>query len=101
VSQKRQPHYTDAARSDLSEIWDHIAENNPVAADRVVGSILEKAVFHAQFPKLGRARNDLRPGLRSAAVSPYVLFFHEIGDTIDVIRILHGKRDMESIFADG
>ena len=51
----------------------------------------------AQFPLASRPRDDILPGLRSVAVSPYVVFFRPVGDTIEVLRILHGTRAVERI----
>jgi toxin ParE1/3/4 len=46
---------------------------------------------------MGRPRDDLAPGLRSFVVSPYVIYFRPAGDTIEVLRVLHGRRDIDTI----
>jgi toxin ParE1/3/4 len=91
------PRITEQAEADLEELWEYLAERNEEAADRILNSILEKARLHAQFPRMGRPRDDLAPGLRSFVVAPYVVFFQAIEDTIEVIRVLHGSRDIDSI----
>ena len=37
------------------------------------------------------------PNLRSTLVKPYVIFYRIEGDIVQIVRILHGKRDLRSI----
>lgn len=76
-----------------------VAERNSEAADRLIDAILEKARFHANFPNTGRARDDIRLGVWSSSVPPYVILFQAVEDTIEVLRILYGSRDIEKIMA--
>jgi toxin ParE1/3/4 len=92
-----EPRITEQAEADLDEAWDYLAQRNEAAADRLLDGILERARLHAQLPLMGRPREDLAPGLRSFVVSPYVVFYRPAGDTIEVIRVLHGARDVDSI----
>ena len=46
---------------------------------------------------MGRARDELAPGLRSLVVRQYVLFYRVAPDAVQVVRILHGKRDIDSL----
>jgi len=51
---------------------------------------------------LGRLRDDLAPSLRSIVASkPYVVFYRVDGMTVEVVRVLHGMRDLNSIFSEG
>jgi toxin ParE1/3/4 len=54
----------------------------------------------ADNPYMGRKRNDLMPNLRSFVQGKYVIFYFPISNGIDIIRILHGARDIQSIFED-
>ena len=92
-----QPRITKQAESDLEEAWDYVAERNLRAADRLLDRILERARLHARFPLMGRPRDDLLPGLRSFSVSTYVIFYRPFKDTIDVLRVLYGGRDVDTI----
>jgi toxin ParE1/3/4 len=92
-----EPRITEQAESDLDEAWDYLAQRNESAADRLLDTVLERARVHAQFPLMGRPRDDLSPGLRSFVVSPYVVFYRPVVGTIEVIRVLHGARDVDSI----
>jgi toxin ParE1/3/4 len=90
----RRPH----AEADILEIWGYIAEDSVVAADRWVDKLDEKFALWATQPMMGRARDELSPGIRSLAFGRYVVFFQPLPDGIDVIRVLHGSRDIDASF---
>jgi toxin ParE1/3/4 len=46
-----------------------------------------------------RERNDVMPGLRSILVPPYVLFYLIKADTIEVVRVVHQRRNLAALFA--
>jgi toxin ParE1/3/4 len=48
----------------------------------------------SEFPGLGRPRDELAESLRSFPVGNYVIFYLPLGDGINVIRVLHGARDI-------
>jgi plasmid stabilization system protein ParE len=60
--------------SDLDEIWDFIAADNPDAADRVIAEIVAAIDALVPFPRQGHRRPDLtsRP-LRFIQVHSYLL----------------------------
>jgi toxin ParE1/3/4 len=93
-----EPTLSDLAKDDLAEIWATIAAaRDERTAERMTRKILEKCRSHAQFPESGRSREDIVPGLRSFPVRPYVVFFRAEGESILVLRILHGHRDVEGV----
>jgi toxin ParE1/3/4 len=97
----KQPKLTDQAKDDLREIWYSVASGRDHrTADRVVTQILDKCENHAQFPEGGRLREELASGLRSFSVRPYVVFYRPFEDTIAVLRILHGRRNLKRIAFD-
>ena len=67
-------------------------------ADRVLGTIDQKCQALAEQPGIGRRRDELAPGLRSLPVGSYVVFYRGRGDGIEVIRVLHGARDINTVF---
>jgi toxin ParE1/3/4 len=89
---------TRQANFDLVEIGFRIAEENPAAADRWLDLIETKCRLLAQAPELGRRREDLAPDLRGFPVGNFVIFYRPIADGIQVIRVLHGARDLPAIF---
>lgn len=86
------------AESDLLDIWFYIADDNPQAADRVLSSIHERCLLLANNSKLGTARPDIRPDLRCFVVGSYLLLYREAETGIEIVRVLHGARNINAIF---
>jgi toxin ParE1/3/4 len=91
--------FSPRAERDLNEIGDHIKQRNPAAAERWVDLIESKCRSLAEQPGLGRPRRHLRQDLRSFAVGNYIIFYRRIGDGIEIVRVLHGRRDIAALFA--
>jgi toxin ParE1/3/4 len=89
------------AELDLLEIWDYIADDSLDRADDFLDRIDEKLCLLASHPGMGRQREELLPGLQSFPVGNYIVFYRAIEGGIDVIRILHGSRDIEEMFRQG
>jgi toxin ParE1/3/4 len=58
----------------------------------------ERRQFLDAKPKTGRQRSGLGPSIRSFAVGNYVIFYRESANGIEVARVLHGRRDIPSLF---
>lgn len=86
------------AESDLLEIWFYIADDNQQAADRVLKSIHERCLLLASNGKLGTARPDIRPDLRCFVVGSYLILYREVKAGIEIVRVLHGARNINAIF---
>ena|SRR4028118_2212369 len=86
------------AAQDLENIWTYIAQESEQAADALIDQIIQRFPKLAAFPDLGRKRDDLLEGLRSFPVKSYVLFYRRTQEGIEIFRILHGRRDIESEF---
>ena len=89
------------ARSDLSEIWNYIAEDNETRADAFVDLIDQKIQALAGQPNMGRSRDELAEGLRSFPVGRHIIFYLVLPQGIEIVRILHGSRDLNAIFNPG
>ncbi|HWA99827.1 MAG TPA: type II toxin-antitoxin system RelE/ParE family toxin [Pirellulales bacterium] len=86
------------AREDIKSIWRWIAQSNLSAADRVYDDIWQTARLIATQPEMGEPRPELMVNLRSFSVGSYVLYYRPRRDGIEVVRILHGARDVDSAF---
>jgi toxin ParE1/3/4 len=89
---------SDAARSDLDEIWFYIAQDNVDAADRFIRAIVSRFPRLAAMPQIGRARNELAPRLRSFPVGRYIIFYRPMENGVEIARVLHGARDFPPLF---
>lgn len=83
---------------DLIEIWSYIAEDSVGSADAFAARIAKTFTLLARRPAIGRARPELYPDLRSFVVGKYMVFYLPLPNGIDVIRVLHGARDIETVF---
>ncbi|MCI0682877.1 MAG: type II toxin-antitoxin system RelE/ParE family toxin [Gemmataceae bacterium] len=92
---------TPRARTDLDDVWDYVSPAGKTGADRYVTRIRKQCRMLARFPGMGRPRDELAVGLRSFAVSPFVIFFRIEGKTVEILRILHGARDFAAIWRKG
>ncbi len=89
--------YAPEAEDDLLGIAEHIARDKPVAARRWVAKIRDACELLATQPAMGELRQNFGvPGCRSFSVGNYAIFFRDMGDGIEVARIIHGSRDMRS-----
>ncbi|MBB6142147.1 toxin ParE1/3/4 [Silvibacterium bohemicum] len=84
---------------ELDEIWHYIAEQSGSfeIADRVVDSITDRFLAIVHSPGIGRSRDDLQPGYRSFPVGQYVIFYRSDDDRVEILHILHSKRDLGSL----
>lgn len=87
-----------AARADLIEIGDFIAQDDPGRAASFVAEIEAKMRTAAERPMSFPARDELHEGLRSARHGRYLIFFVKQGDEVQVVRVLHGARDLPRMF---
>lgn len=53
------------AEQDLEDIWVYIAQQNQLAADKQIAQILNRLPMLAQFPDMGKTRDNLLQGMRS------------------------------------
>lgn len=82
------------ASADIDEISDYFALHNPDFGLRLLDGIEVRCRTLARFPLVGRRRDELGPGVRSAVVLGYRVFFRPEPDGILVLRVLHGARDV-------
>ena len=93
--------FTPEAEADLDNIWLYIAKESQSIERAELTLDRFSMVFSrlARNPYMGRKRDDIRPGYRSFPVGSYIVFYRLIGtDEILVLRVVHGRRDLEQIF---
>jgi toxin ParE1/3/4 len=85
------------AEDDVAEIGTYIARDNPKMALAVIADVEREALLLAEFPGLGQARDDLAPGVRTIPVGKYILIYRPIADGIEVVRVVHGARNLPAV----
>ena len=80
------------ARTDLAELVEYIATDNPGAAYRVHDEIRKQINLLTTYPEIGRA-GRVR-GTRELVVTgtPYIAAYRLAGDVVFILRLLHGAR---------
>ncbi|HEY7390673.1 MAG TPA: type II toxin-antitoxin system RelE/ParE family toxin [Bryobacteraceae bacterium] len=95
--------FTPQASEDLDAIWWFIAEDNREAADRVEEEIIAACEQLAKFPMMGTKRRDVTAlPVRFWTITRfpnYVIVYRNDAVPLEVIAILHGKRDLKSVMA--
>ena len=89
---------TPEAARDLDEITSYVATDNPRAADRFAIKLSEVCDLHAAHPQIGEKADEYAPALRLFSVWNYAVFYRPNDDGIELIRIIHGARDIPQIF---
>ncbi len=92
---------TPAAEADLGDILEYIRSDSPNAARRVLARIREAMRRLAEFPRIGHVREDLADkSLRFWPVYSYLIVYRPESRPLQIIRVLHGARDVRRILAD-
>lgn len=89
-----------AAAQDLVDIAEHVAADRPSAVNGVLDAIESACRLVAQYPTVGRARDEIDAGVRSFPIGAYVLFYYPSVQGIGIARILHARRDVTTAFDD-
>lgn len=89
---------TRQARRDMASALAFLETHSPRAGQRLEAEIEAAIQRIAQFPESGRSRAEFRPGLRSVVVGDYLLFYRLLDQDVQVLRFLHGARDLPKLF---
>lgn len=90
------------AEADLQDIAFYLFQEtgNIEVADRVIQLVAQRFDLLADHPRAGRARDDLRPGIRVFPVGDYLVLYREAGPDVVIVRVLHGSRDVEALYGE-
>ena len=90
--------FSPRSRDDLKEIGDYVSRRSPRAAQALVRTLTDKYADLVHQP-LRFAVLPHRPELeiRRRVVGCYLIFYTVKDDLVEVVRVLHGARDAESI----
>jgi len=83
------------ATDDLQEIWVYIANDNPIAADKLEDGIYAACELLAKNPRLGHRRPDLtdEPVLFWPVRGQYMVIDLPDIEPLKIVRILQGARN--------
>jgi toxin ParE1/3/4 len=92
-----------AAEQDLIEATLYLRERSPDTARRFVPAARQTFVFLAAQPDIGRLYDASHPRLQDLRVwrirgfDQYLLFYRATEETLFIVRVLYGTRDIEGI----
>jgi antitoxin ParD1/3/4 len=90
------------AALDLVQIWRYIKKNASLEmADRVESVIRDKIVYLAGRPGGGHWRKDLTDEpVKFYSIYSYLIVYRPETSPLQVVAILHGRRDVEELLKD-
>jgi toxin ParE1/3/4 len=89
---------TPDAEADLEGIGDRIAERNATRAVTYVRELRERCHRIGEFPHAGPPRPQWGEGIRIALHGRYVVVYRVRDETVQVLRVVHGARDLDALF---
>lgn len=97
---------TGLAETDLLEHIDYLANDNVNAASRLIEAVEIAFERLSQMPEIGSIREFSNPRLSCVRMWPvpkfprYLIFYQVAEDSIRILRVLHGARDIPALFDD-
>jgi toxin ParE1/3/4 len=100
----KRAYYTSEARRDIDDIAEYIATDNLDVAIELCLAVEDAVEKLAEMPGMGRLREFQNPALSPIRSWPvrgfrnYLIFYRPLPDGIEVLRVVHGARDVDSLF---
>lgn len=89
-----------SARADLAEIIRYIADVNPPAARRLHQRLTASVLPVSEHPYLYR-RSEHCPGMREIVAHPNYIVLYQVTTTcIEVVNVVHARREFPSVADD-
>ena len=90
------------ANKDLQQIYDYIAKDSQIEANKLINSVYETCGFLARFPYSGnqRIKYSKKP-LRSIPVrKKYIIMYDPNSRPIKIERVIHSSRNIARVISD-
>ncbi|MBI5488943.1 MAG: type II toxin-antitoxin system RelE/ParE family toxin [Deltaproteobacteria bacterium] len=96
--------WAEAAVADLESVVEHLAADDPGAAARLLDGLERRARSLESLPRRGRVVAELAAlhvrGYRELIHGPYRLMYSVDRRRVDVLALLDGRRDLESLIVE-
>ena len=89
------------ARRDIRGIAEGLKQFSENAAIRLTRAFESRFKLLCTTPLIGRDRCKLMQNLRSCVVDKYIVFFWSTATTLEILRVIHGARDVDQEFVEG
>ena len=84
------------AISDISALAAGIHADSPSSARRWIDALYRRFGNLGGMPGMGTSRPELGQRVRLFPLGHYVILYEESADGVDIVRVIHGKRDPET-----
>ncbi|MDH5736867.1 MAG: type II toxin-antitoxin system RelE/ParE family toxin [Gammaproteobacteria bacterium] len=82
------------AKADLKDIYQYgLRQWGQAQSNRYLDNIKEYLWTLTEQPLIGTERPELLPDIRSLPIESHTLFYRVAIDTVEIIRVLHGRQD--------
>lgn len=89
--------FSKKAVTDLEEIWLYTVDKWSVSqADRYYLLIIDEIDYICKNVKSGKPMDNIRKCYRVTKVKSHLIFYRVVNDTVEIIRILHERMDIEN-----
>ncbi|MBD2002201.1 MULTISPECIES: type II toxin-antitoxin system RelE/ParE family toxin [Cyanophyceae] len=88
------------ANQDLDEISNYFLACNLEAGERWFQAFNERCKQLVRFPEMGRGYPQIRSYLRGLPLEGFIIFYRVKDDVIEIMRVVSGRRNLGSLFAD-
>jgi addiction module RelE/StbE family toxin len=93
--------WTTPAKLDLKQIHDYITRDSKFYAQKVSIEIVERSEKLKIFPEIGRVVPEIGdPNIRELIIYSYRLIYEVFPDRVEILALIHGKRDFSSEILD-
>lgn len=84
------------AEDDLDKIWEYSAYTwSATQAEKYFDQIIDAIILLTKESKAGKSIDYVAPGYRKFSVKSHLIIYKILDDSIDVIRILHERMDID------
>lgn len=91
-----------AAEDDLSNIWlEGAASWGVEQAERYADGLFALFDLLVEFPEIARERTEFSPPVRIHPSGAHLVVYRQVGQGIEIIRILHGHQNLTAYLSDG
>jgi toxin ParE1/3/4 len=85
------------AVADLEEIWFYTTEKwSVIQANRYYSLIIDEIEYISKNPGSGNTMQHVRKGYLASKVKSHLVFYRIVNNNVQIIRILHGRMDIDS-----
>ena len=90
---------TPLAECDVCDILEYLRQQDPRAEKSVRNKLYEEFREIAKMPSTGHRHRDVPdPVVRVRKVCSYLIFYNVEARPVQILRVLHGKRNIKRIF---